>query len=370
MVDVVDGTIVGVSHPFWVGNFEPKVKADHGFCRFATTLPNYKPTKDDRENIKRARRRLCIQKILNHCMRNPQDAEDIWSSIDTKLIGSSTDDASTTAASRIVKQENVASFGRLSSAAKATIISLLPQGPKKELLDMIDDKDPMAIHDIFDMIFHTCKKDRIPENCRQLNMLTSVLLQRQVGIPFDYTEWIKECILEDYAIDWAKRPLYKFQYEERQLKTMSYWNGDEATIPSWVLVKQGTPFIDAMSHDQARFQKDDTPIPVLQWFRQGEGPNRFRLDGKSTVLEKAAVGISTEVSQRKKELVALEGQSNALVLDSRLKRQREDALAKVRDARKTKPKILRALTHSSSNPKPLLQVVVEEVKDKKVEEDK
>ena len=107
-------------------------------------------------------------KVVDRMVRCPDSAEQIWSSIDSGLVCGTpassprSSDGSKAGGVDDGADYKVTSFAKVETEMKAKTICSMSGAPTPQQLDLCDDKDPHAAHDIFYMMFGVSPKNRLP----------------------------------------------------------------------------------------------------------------------------------------------------------------------------------------------------------------
>ena len=184
--------------------YKGKVLADDkggSLALVAQRWPNVNEVKDNaKENNRRSRIRICAQKVCDHMIRHPSSSVEIWTSVESGHICSEGDDTPS-------KKGHVSSA--LEGDEKYTSIMKIPLGKKSKILcfvcdmftpslaDKIHDQDQYAIEEIFNLVFCTHKKDKVPNNASTDAIIMNMMRLRLKEVGFDFASWLKVCVGED-----------------------------------------------------------------------------------------------------------------------------------------------------------------------------
>eukprot|EP00974_Lingulodinium_polyedra_P118960 11169343-Lingulodinium_polyedra.AAC.1 len=338
---------------FWRGQLMAAGADREQLCLVAQRLPATQTCKDQVENNKRMRQRLCIQKVLDHMMKHPYTSESIWASVEAGLACDSGVTCNRKEESQLIKHQVVKeetdrpSFGRLDTKVMAGLLAAMPHGPDKELLDKMHDKDHHAIPDAFYLIFQVTPKDNIPCLAKESVVFTHALRCRLKNIGFDLKGWFQKCVDTEGTVNWEQQPMYLLGLDEEgdKIGTITYMNGDMAVIPPHVHISKEYSFVDAFSMYSARFDFQGNALFAYTFFDKKSGPNKFKLDSKGSQMESLAREAKAEIDNLKKQAAAVTDSPCSVSLTSRVKRQREQALARARIAAQSTPKKRRSLAY-------------------------
>lgn len=220
----------GSSHRFWNVPIKARNAKPDDLCAFAEGLPAVCITKDQGVNNERARQRLSIQKTTDHMMRFPTTANSIWMSIEAGL-------ACDSQTACITKQKEVSespskaltdalpavksTFGQVMAHSKASVMASMPDGPSRNILDLMHDKDAHSVPDAFGCAFEVCDGDKIPKEVREdPSVFTHALRLRLRDIGFNFGEWFNDCVDAEGNVDWAKRPMYRCTFDESNVYSL------------------------------------------------------------------------------------------------------------------------------------------------------
>lgn len=341
---------------FWKGNLYKTGAKPRSLVAFAEQVPNVREVKGDQpETNNRIRSRMCLQKCIDHMMRYPDTSADVWNSIQAGLAGDSVEQCvEKTQVQEVspqdsLKKSGAPTFGKVDQNVLASIMKAMPGGPSGDLLDKMDDKDPHSVADVFGIVFQVCMKDKVPMACRaDITIFGNTMKLRLKEVGFDIAQWFEVSVSSDGTVNWAALPLYDMVYEEERLSQFVYINKDVGHVPSHVTISREIPLTKASSIDEAHLMIDGNPLKAITYFNSGMGPNKFRLDKKGAHLESLCQQAVENLEAAKKQFSAIADAPMLVSLDSRGKRQREQALEKARSDRAAAPKARRQLMVSAA----------------------
>ena len=207
----------------------------------------------------------------------------------------------------------------------------MPNGPSQEVLDLVDEKDPLALHDIFRQFFQVDNSDKVPEKFVDEGVMVRTMKARfdEVG-DRGFAEFWEKAVSKDGVVDWGRKPLYTPVMDDmHQLTHVVHVNGDPGRVPSHIRIDHTWQFNDGISDMHARFEKAPACHYVHEFFEdKTKGPHKFKLDPKGNHLKALAEKVVLDEEYKRKELEA----SKHVELVSRSKRARDVALEKAREA--------------------------------------
>jgi hypothetical protein len=130
---------------------------------FADKTPKVKKARTTAENNDREAARFCLVNVIDSLMRCPENAAKIWNYMEANGLtaAKAKSDAGTP-----TKASNTeicgTTFGKLKPRVKAWVYLHMSKNITEALLDAINDKDPLAIDDMFTMHFQISGGDRVP----------------------------------------------------------------------------------------------------------------------------------------------------------------------------------------------------------------
>lgn len=336
-----------VRESIWVG--KDTAPTDGSMSSFAKRLPHTKAVKNAQEMNRRERIRNCGVKIIDHIMKNPDAAVEIWTSIESDLVGErkGADNGDSENPLSIDDHLGETTFGRLAVESQALLVSSIEGGPSQQLLDSFHDKDPHAIPDMCCYLFQAQKSDRLPECSQSASVLAQAMRARLVEVGNRHIAWFNDCVASDGTVDWTKRPLYPFKWKKNgNLEAVRHVSSAEASVPKHVHITQswalGAPFSD----DEARFMLEKSVHYLKDFFPKNSGSNQSRLDRAGNHMSELGKTAAAEIKEKTKDIMQLVANPAEMRLESRQKRLREAALEKARAAIVHKPKRLRSLMTS------------------------
>ena len=150
----------------WLGKIFESEEAD-GMACFAKRVPAVKKSANQAENNARSRIRMCMMKAIDYMIKHPNAAPEVWNSIESG-------DMITVPEVAVLEKQlspqkpgrchEWKTFGSMKPAAKAWLylaMEDLRSEVSEELLDKMNDEDPHAISDAFDMHFQVHRLDKI-----------------------------------------------------------------------------------------------------------------------------------------------------------------------------------------------------------------
>ena len=316
-----------------------KVFDKNGKVILAEKVPAVRTSKNAKEMNKRNRVRSCTMKLIDHVMKHPGQAVEIWASVDSEDLVSESPAKGRELATEAVHDlfEGVTTMGKLSHNAKAKVLVAMPGGPSVQLLDKVQDADPRAIHDMFYLAFRYSPQDRIPECARNAVIFILMSKTRLSEVGFSLAEWWERSIDVDTGeVDWVVCPLYSLNWQGGRLHEVVHSRIEPviAAVPLRLCIPEGTPLNDFISDDGAYFEVAEEKHQVYTWFARGTGPHAFRLDKVGVHLNQIAEACKAEVDSRVQAAKALtDVASETVCLDQRMKRQRAKALENARNSR-------------------------------------
>jgi hypothetical protein len=150
-------------------NDPAKGVAADAICRCADRVPKVRLGQNQKENNARVRQKTAIVSLYNHCLRNPGQAEGIWSTVTSDLIAYAEPVASKPAASEpdnstadeIVADRKSASMSQVDDKWKAGVLKEYAPTFTYELMNLVADKDSFAMQDIWVMFSQTQPSDKL-----------------------------------------------------------------------------------------------------------------------------------------------------------------------------------------------------------------
>ena len=195
-----------------------------------------------------------------------------------------------------------------------------------DVFDKINDKDDLAITDMFDMHFKLSKSEKIPKQAQDPFIFLEVLKLRLHDIGFDVLEWFKESVDADGTVHWDKQPVFTATWKDDELESMCYMGDDPTPPPTHVgKINLNThvlnePFSDVNAHFV--ISGTFTKFYLRDWFPAGTGPNKHRPRKSNESLfhyVEAAVQKNTERQSNLKAIMP-DTDSPLKLLGSRTKR--------------------------------------------------
>ncbi|CAK0800974.1 unnamed protein product [Prorocentrum cordatum] len=323
---------------------------------FSESVPHVREVRNDQQEMnRRTRSRLCLQKCLDHMIKFPDAAPDVWNNIQAGLAGDSVEQciekqqAQETSPTDALK-EAAPAFGKLDKSVLAPILGAMPGGPSSTLLDAMDDKDKHAVADGFGIVFQISMKDKVPQECRtDVTVFVNTMKLCLAGIGFDVAHWFEKSVGVDGTVGWSALPLYGLQYENGRLAKITHVSGDIAWAPAHVTISSSIPLSSASSIDEAHPLVGENPLKAASYFPAGSGPrpHKCRLDKKGNHLQGLCKIAVDDLDAAKEKFSAIADAPELVTLQTRSKRQRDEALEKARADRAAAPKVRRQLTYST-----------------------
>ena len=87
----------------------------------------------------------------------------------------------------------------------------LPNCPSMELMNSVNDTDPMAIEDMFTYHFQVQKADRLPDIASDSAVFVMMMKFRLEEIGNRVVGWFDKCIKQDGTVNWVDQPLFKLE---------------------------------------------------------------------------------------------------------------------------------------------------------------
>ena len=356
----------------WKTSLRTKKAAPDSLCTLALAVPQVKLHPDPAEMNFRNRVRAAIVKTIDYMLTKPGAALDVWGSIDAGTCVQSSSLASDAQLATPTKDKFPTTFGKFSDQKRSYYLQQLPDGPSSEVIEKINDKDALALGDLFALTYGVKKGDKVPPEMVEDSVGVMAMGFRHEEIGSRVRMWYPCAIDTEGNVDWAKIQLYAFAWSaDGCLSTATHVSGDPACPPTNVRIDETFVLQSPCNDWTARFEKGSISLAVCDWFGTSAGPNAIALDkhGKSLTLlcEKA----QSLIEVRRKALAEVTATSDAqLQLTVRLRRVREEALAVAREKWKTAPKAARTMTmqdlaaqalksqQQSIEPKPAVTTIV------------
>ena len=300
-----------------------------------------KPAKSPLETNRRHVAREAMVNTLDWLLRNPMSAPEVWGAISSGSVvdksqvdGSSVgggDTGGTAAGSNGI----ASTFGKCSVHVKATVYARLPGGPDITLMDLIDDVDRMAVHDMFRMHFQVEHSDKVPEAAQDLAIFVQMMVRRGAEVGDRWKVFFESAVDSAGVVDWAKAPLFSMAYTEvASLKTVTHFSGAIGVPSAHVQIHRSWLLYDPCSDEGARFEPtEDDKLFVRTFFEKHEGPNEFRLDKAGKHMALLATAAKTLVETKKKSILDISMDDAVVKVDKRVARLRRESLEKARAAR-------------------------------------
>lgn len=150
----------------WYSDIMAKGASEDDLCRFATTVPKVKYTKDQQENNRRERQRTSIVSLLDFVMKRPSKAVDIWASIQSGLIVDQDKGSASSPKGEGSDSMGVASFRKVTKDFKVECFLSLPDPVPAKVFELMHLKDPHSNDDVFTQLFNIDSGDRVPNDCQ------------------------------------------------------------------------------------------------------------------------------------------------------------------------------------------------------------
>lgn len=324
---------------------------DHsGLARLAAQVPKVKMTSDQAENNKRNRIRSSMVNIIDWVCKNPEKCPDVWLSLShgqvVSIASNCIDGGDEGTAIDATNPFDKPTFGKVSTDALAKWLCGLPDGPSKDLIDLVDSQDARAVRDIFTALLQLRPIDRIPAEARKdFKIAHKMLMSRMEVVGPRLPGWFRKSVNGKGDVDFSKVPLYAPEFENNRMKSIRHISGDLATIPDHVNITQD--YCMQAPHDDmgAMMVKHPDEHLVANFFEAGKGPKRHALDRKNKSLdglaEKAKKEVETETTAAKVKEPPVD--LSGAVLQRRAKEKRAAALEKARQALESAPKRSRTI---------------------------
>lgn len=210
----------------WTGAIVGKDYKPGDLVAYVARAPGLKKTKDTVESNRHGRCRACMQKVIDYMIRKPGATVDIWTSLESKLIvrDTPTESALADRSDHIGKP----TFGKLPTLTKAMVLCSLENGPTNELLDRVNDVDPHAISDFFQMGFQVAPTDKFPSEAQSKVVLVQLMRKRNLDAGSRLATCLSKSVSLDGHVDWMAAPLFKLSWQGGVFTKVAHVSGDEA----------------------------------------------------------------------------------------------------------------------------------------------
>ena len=270
----------------------------------ALRVPKVKKTKDVSENNRRMRIRACMVKCIDYLCKHPETAVELWTAIEADLISLPASGAGPQGMSLAGSWEGKTTFGKIPADFYAQWFASLPGGPSRQLLDVMDAKDPDCIRDIATMMLQIRRSDSIPKVAydRQVMSLLFSLRLEQVGprVP----GWFASSVAADGSIDWGKKPLFELDWADDTLKGVKHISGVAAVIPLHMSITKAYKLENPFADTEAAFVLAPARVLLKDLFDGHVGPNQFALDRKGKGLQGLAEKAKAQLDFERGKLQA------------------------------------------------------------------
>ena len=320
-------------------------------CNLALRVPKTRPSTDQAIANQRVRIRSAMVNLIDHCWKNPMQALDIWSSVDSKCIGTAESNSprATKGSLPTVGTElwwaQRTSFGKLPNEFFANFYAGRENGPAKATLDNMDARDPESIRDAFENHLQLGMKDPIPKELQNYSIMKRFLDFRLPQVGNRQIGWFANSVMDDGSVNWTKKPLWGLEWddEEGRLDAIVHVpSGHKAVVPEHVLITRHFQFVNMHSDRRSLFSLPPARHFCIDLFGANQGPNLHMVDKKGKNLK---VLIDRAVhAQKLQDAEARAGAStDAPILSSRADAIRRNALQKAREAANNRPKRARTM---------------------------
>ena len=326
-------------------------------CPLAERIPKVKRVNIPTEDNRRIRCHDSIVRVFDYLLKNPDDAPDVWGSIQSKLaVTKKSPEKSLQDGSQPGPSNGGAciksTFNSISPNFKAQVLASIPNSPfTNDILSHLHEADPGVIDDIWLLFSQIHKDDRVPEDCRNnMDVLLATCVARIIQVDLPYQEWFEKSVdTDDWKINWAALPLIECAWTAGKLTKVGHMCGHKAELKSHVAITMDFALENMFSDRDARFFLSPSSIPLSDIFAAGEGVNRCRLDKKGKMMGTLCVQAQAELKQRRESLLALQAPVVEVVLEDQQKKRRAEAARIAREAAAKRPKTtMRALTFDSA----------------------
>ena len=284
--------------------FMCKAPQDGELHRVAAMVPKIKSIRganSQAENNRRHRIRTSIVSLIDWIFKNPEAAPDLWCSVSGGefllssfgVAGSSREGGSVGDSSGFAK----ATFGKVDSDTLAKFLQTLPNGPSAALLDKIDDKDPEGIRDCFTALTQLQKSDRIPKVARESDAVATGMLRQRVEILGRLPGWFEACVDESGKLDFSKKPLYTFTYEEGRASKAHHISGRQALIDEHIRITPDYEMASPHNDMECCMVKGRDSHNLSQFFPAGSGPHQHAVCRKGQALNELAAAVKRDIDE-------------------------------------------------------------------------
>ena len=139
----------------------------------------------------------------------------------------------------------------------------------------------------------------------------------------------------DDNVDWSACPRWIPEWETgeypRRLKAIKFMLDEPVNQPTAYQITEAWKFVDAYSLTSARFCHDGYDVEIAPWFKEGRGPHLHAMDVRGRKMDALLRQAEIEMNEAK-AIASITTFVEIVSIDSRVKRQREEALIKARSA--------------------------------------
>lgn len=319
-----------------------------GMARLAASVPKVKLVQDQAENNRRNRIRSSLVNVIDWALKHPEMCPDLWLTISSgAVVGSSSasagDDADGTG-SASNNPFDKPSFGKVGTDDLAQWLCDLPDGPSRDMLDLVDSQDADAVRDIFTALLQLRSCDRIPMEARQdLRVAQMMLKLRLEAVGPRLPGWFRKSVNGQGQVDFSKVPIYTPVFTEGRMTSVKHISGDTATIPSHISITVDYKMLCPHDDMAAKMVKSPDEQVLARFFEAGTGPLRHALDKRTKSLQQLAEKAKRDLEAELASKQSPNKQQTGAVLHRRINEKRAAALEKARATVQNAPKRARTV---------------------------